>query len=65
MSGHKALPIAQTCECCGAVVNLHSPFINQWDGHANHFYHNSCFKKMYDAEEPETPIKFEVSDDGE
>ncbi len=50
MSGHKALPVAQICECCGAVVNLHSAFISRWNGHENLFWHNSCYKEMVNAE---------------
>lgn len=68
MSGHKALPVAQICERCGAVVNLHSAFVSRWTGHKNIFMHNSCFKKMVEAENQTddlAPLIHPVSDDAE
>lgn len=72
MSGHKSLPVAQICECCGAVVNLHSAFISRWTGHANIFFHSSCFKAMVDGEATGSmgeqilpPLIHPVSNDGE
>ena len=40
---HKALAALQTCECCGANVNLHGSFMSRWTGHANIFFHQHCY----------------------
>lgn len=50
MSSHRSLQIAQHCDCCGAIVNLHSAFITRWTGHTNIFFHNSCYTAMMDGE---------------
>ena len=72
MSGHRALPVAQICECCGAIVNLHSAFISRWTGYKNIFMHNSCYQKMMDGdatgslgEQILAPLIHPVSNDSE
>jgi len=47
---HKSLNVAQTCDCCGAIVNLHGAFTSRWNGHKNIFFHPHCFDAMMNGD---------------